>query len=1165
MKLLDKLHRRKFHTGGTPGHPHPHEDRTGLIFYPDNEQWQENYEMAIPHYTGYYGEGQFTPVPFPTGPPGSFPDKYRTDRAIRMNPDDYTDYRFDDQGQLIYTHPDTGKEYKRGAASGEWGEYVGDWFGEQDIPYTSQSDVHIFGHNTGAIENAMYLTEEEKQAAYLNRAQKFASASGEAMVTPDDLSTYLMETGNPNAFSEVIAQGLHDANVDEWNACVFLGTCWAGAEGDSPGMYGTEGGGRIQYEGRIPSKAEVLSNELRGNLQDYNIDPNFSTYGQVPTYKGIKQFSGPWGVTGGWDKNMAHMMYDPRDVSGVGGPFQIVGPQGETSYEGYDDTGWYGYESIPATTGPRDVQENLLTIDSPYAEDYDIQGDVTPVNNPALTPVTDPVIPSTSQTPIIDSGSFTGSEAGNIVGEMGMGAPRSHRRSEWGLPRMREGGVRLRKKKKNLTIPKENLQRLIHNTFKKQPSNILKNLSVKQIMSTPGLTGMRPDQIGIKGNIGKNIGLANFNLGVEKPFLNILRDNKGNVINVQGAGSEGSYDLGIGAGGKGWRGNLGLNYMPGIMDKPIYRGSLDIGGKKGSLNVGGTYNPNIVDTNPLNLSAQAKLNIAKGLSANMGATYSGQEVIPNIGLSYRRSFEHGGEHLADGTPVPQEDLSAYRDTANAYIFNHPEFNKITKDPVFGSVLLNRPKQVKKQFPDVYKQLKESDETLNWKPTYPGAGADSLQVARDEESMSRASQKLGLDEPSKEVQNYLKHFKLKYGDLSRVWREIMDWTQGDIDKKREEKKKKKLEKKGGGRRKYENGGKSKKKSSIYEKILKYKKGTVSHALDALGMSGNFMAEAAEGIFNVGDQEFNPGDIVPEFKGDFSFTNQYGKPVKSVSQVTGLDDWAQENYPVAKWLPGLSVDIATDPLSYIGAGIARNLMKKGATKVPTLLRNVDDVVKSGNKGNLKKYLNSQGLTLDDLTRTQGTPGTSLTTYNLGDDSVLKVPIKGSDRGIYANTFNPSEELTNTGRITKILDRGDDFMVTEKVIPYHRSSKSKVWSMDESQLLNDWVSDWNFKGGLSYNLKPDDMTTLLNGMSNPSKYGQSEGFKKVYAQFTKNLKANNMEEFLNYPLESDFFRAGSWGKRTNIPQGTATTSDFVNFDFGSIMGRDHNVMKEVLKNIK
>ena len=201
----------------------------------------------------------------------------------------------------------------------------------------------------------------------------------------------------------------------------------------------------------------------------------------------------------------------------------------------------------------------------------------------------------------------------------------------------------------------------------------------------------------------------------------------------------------------------------------------------------------------------------------------------------------------------------------------------------------------------------------------------------------------------------------------------------------------------------------------------------------------------------------------------------------------------------------------------------------------------------------YLKSKGLTVNDLTKTQGTPGTSLTTYNLGDDAVLKIPI--NKRGSYANTFDPSPELIKTNRTTKIIDRGEDFMVTEKVIPYHRSSKSKVWSMDESQLLNDWVSDWNFKGGLSYNLKPDDMTTLLNGMSNPSKYGQSEGFKKVYAQFAENLKANNMEEFLNYPLEKDFFRAGSWGKRTNIPHGTATTSDFVNFDFGSIVGRNFN----------
>ena len=100
------------------------------------------------------------------------------------------------------------------------------------------------------------------------------------------------------------------------------------------------------------------------------------------------------------------------------------------------------------------------------------------------------------------------------------------------------------------------------------------------------------------------------------------------------------------------------------------------------------------------------------------------------------------------------------------------------------------------------------------------------------------------------------------------------------------------------------------------------GGLSHGLDILSIPGSLMAEAVEGIFNKGDKEFNFMDAMPGFSGDFSFTNPKGEPTKFVSNTIGMED--------SHWLPKLAVDMFTDPTTYVGAGIIKNLVKKGVTK-------------------------------------------------------------------------------------------------------------------------------------------------------------------------------------------------------------------------------------------
>jgi len=96
--------------------------------------------------------------------------------------------------------------------------------------------------------------------------------------------------------------------------------------------------------------------------------------------------------------------------------------------------------------------------------------------------------------------------------------------------------------------------------------------------------------------------------------------------------------------------------------------------------------------------------------------------------------------------------------------------------------------------------------------------------------------------------------------------------------------------------------------------------LSTSLANLSIPANIAAEAVEGIGNYGDSEFNITDAIPDHKGDFSFTNINDTPTKTVSGVTGVEG-----------IPGFALDVATDPSSYVGAGIVKNLLKKSLPKV------------------------------------------------------------------------------------------------------------------------------------------------------------------------------------------------------------------------------------------
>ena len=111
------------------------------------------------------------------------------------------------------------------------------------------------------------------------------------------------------------------------------------------------------------------------------------------------------------------------------------------------------------------------------------------------------------------------------------------------------------------------------------------------------------------------------------------------------------------------------------------------------------------------------------------------------------------------------------------------------------------------------------------------------------------------------------------------------------------------------------------------------GGVSNLLDILSVPGNLMAEVFEGVGGYGDKEFNFKDAMPGFSGDFSFTNMYDEPTKTVAGVTDVQGF----------IPSLLVNVFTDPTSYIGVGLLGKVGTgtKAASKTSKVINATDDL--------------------------------------------------------------------------------------------------------------------------------------------------------------------------------------------------------------------------------
>ena len=87
------------------------------------------------------------------------------------------------------------------------------------------------------------------------------------------------------------------------------------------------------------------------------------------------------------------------------------------------------------------------------------------------------------------------------------------------------------------------------------------------------------------------------------------------------------------------------------------------------------------------------------------------------------------------------------------------------------------------------------------------------------------------------------------------------------------------------------------------------------LQITGVPANLVRESIEGLSDKGDGSFDWGNILPDLAGTSILDDTPDQT--PVSQTLDIEDWKA----------AMAVDMALDPTSYLGAGVVKNLIKKG----------------------------------------------------------------------------------------------------------------------------------------------------------------------------------------------------------------------------------------------
>ena len=135
----------------------------------------------------------------------------------------------------------------------------------------------------------------------------------------------------------------------------------------------------------------------------------------------------------------------------------------------------------------------------------------------------------------------------------------------------------------------------------------------------------------------------------------------------------------------------------------------------------------------------------------------------------------------------------------------------------------------------------------------------------------------------------------------------------------------------------------------------------NALQVLGTPANLIRESIEGISGKGDGKFDWGNIVPDV---FSTTIlDDDDKQKSVSQTLDVDSF---------W-GGLALDMVTDPTSYLGAGIVKNIVQKGGRKaIPAMMKNLKKPIKKAIRKNIPRTVKTPVAGTDMVVKTNSKVG-------------------------------------------------------------------------------------------------------------------------------------------------------------------------------------------------
>lgn len=259
--------------------------------------------------------------------------------------------------------------------------------------------------------------------------------------------------------------------------------------------------------------------------------------------------------------------------------------------------------------------------------------------------------------------------------------------------------------------------------------------------------------------------------------------------------------------------------------------------------------------------------------------------------------------------------------------------------------------------------------------------------------------------------------------------------------------------------------------------------ISNLLGVLGIPANLIAEATESFTGRGDGEFNFMDAMPSYARPgsddeiFAFTNQNGTPVKNVA---GLED-AEGNPLVENPVGAFITNLATDPSTYVGAGVAKNIVQKSTKAIPAMVKSI----KKAGRDQLRK-----------IPRTVKTPiaGTDMvmTTNSKIGQLVDKTGIpnlfwkKGFNMGaddtgktFVASASNKSGDIIDLSKYTD--EAGDFFTFDNAFVKNPRVAGKSLKEMEKSIPKHGVIKQNPLDGSLS----EDSFTMMLQRIKNPKKF--------------------------------------------------------------------------------